>query len=236
MKFPNRYTLLYFALLAYSTTLVAQKQRVQRMPYADHYRYYVGLHAGLNVGGVELANSGYRSDTDIPLYAEQGAYRLGFNVGFTGGMVLNPQWELRLSPTLCLGDMHIAYTDGERVGEYLSLRNTHLSLPLQVKWASQRLNNLRPYVALGPYLAWHFASSKRDILRHKVWDYGLILSAGCDLYLGFVKMSPELSYSYSFAGAVQKHRPELGGDTRLRYTTAISGSRGHQITLSLHFQ
>lgn len=224
------------AMLSSLGSLLAQRERIQRMPYADHYRFYVGLQAGLNAGGLNLTNSGYRSDRGEKLYAEQSAYRLGFNVGITGGIVLYPSWELRLMPTLHLGDMQIAYTDGERVSEYQNLRNTYLNLPLQIKWASQRLNNLRPYVGVGPYVAWHFASKKGDILRHKTWDWGLMLSVGCDLYLGFVKMSPELSYSYSLGEIIQRQRPELEGDTRLRYTTALSGSRGHQITLSLHFQ
>lgn len=228
--------LLFLSLMLSAMPLVAQRERVQRMPYADHYRYYVGLQVGSVVGGISLQNKGYTPSEGKGLYAEQAAYRLGLNIGITGGMVLRPNWELRLMPTLSLGDLSIAYSDGSRVLEHQSLSHSSLTLPIQIKWASWRLGNVRPYVALGPYASWHFSGKREDALRHHTWSFGLQGSIGCDLYLGFVKMSPELSYRYGLSPALQLHRPELQGDSRLRYSSAIGGSRGHQITLSLHFQ
>lgn len=231
----KRLSLICLCISSLLAPLKAQSERVQRMPYADHYRYYVGLQLGLEMQGIRLYNAGYHSGGQA-LYAEQAPYQLGIGVGITAGLRLRPNWELRLMPSLHLGNMSICYTDGTKPIEYIRLSSSYLSLALQGKWASDRLNNIRPYLALGPYLSWHFASKREDLLRRTSLDAGLLLSVGCEVYLGFIRVSPELSYGYSLCEGLRLSRPELESDPRLRYTSAISSSRGHYIGLSLHFQ
>lgn len=217
-------------------TLSAQIERVIRMPYADYRPSYLGLQVGTQLGGISLRNSGLQTASGEVLYAEQAGYRLGLSIGLVGGLVLQPGWELRAMPTLHIGDRLIRYSDGTNEVERIRLSTTSLTLPLQLKWAAERERNIRPYIALGPYLGLNLGGRSGDTLRAQPLELGLHTSLGCDLYLGQIKLSPELSYSYAFGQAIRLNRPELAGDPRLRYTTALSASRKHQITLSFHFQ
>lgn len=237
MKFPKTsFHLLAILCIGILTPLYAQKERIQRMPYADYRSSYLGLQVGSHVQGIRLFNSGVQDPQKGTLYAEQDAYRLGLSIGLVGGVVLQPNWELRLMPTLHIGEKRINYSDGNQFVEQISQSTSYLSLPLQVKWASSRENNIRPYVAIGPYMAINLNNKPSDLLRAKSVELGLHASLGCDLYLGFIKLSPELSYSYALSPSLRLSRPELTGDPRMSYTAAISSSRNHQITLSLHFQ
>lgn len=229
----SAYSLLISIISLWSNDLIAQK--IHR-PYADYRPYYLGLQVGVGASGVSLRNTSYIDKLGHKHYAEQGGYHLGLGLGITGGLLLRPNWEMRLMPKLNFGDISIAYTNGDRVQEYLTLSSSSLDIPLQVKWASDRLNNIRPYLALGPYLSWYFTNKPSDLLRYRSLSYGILCSIGCDFYLKFIKLSPELSYHYSLSPAFKTKRPEFEGDIRLRYTSTISQSRGHYISFSLHFQ
>lgn len=232
---PRPLALVLWTVLA-TSTLSAQTERVIRMPYADHRPSYIGLQVGTHLGGINLLNTGAKSASNEVLYAEQAGYRMGLSIGIVGGLVLQPGWDLRAMPTLHIGDKIIRYSDGVEEVERLRLSSTSLTLPLQLKWAATREYNIRPYLALGPYLGLNLSGRAGDVLRSQPLELGLHTSLGCDLYLGQVKLSPELSYSYSFGQAIRLNRPELAGDPRLRYTEALRSSHKHQITLSLHFQ
>lgn len=218
------------------TPLMAQRERVQRMPYADYKTSYLGLQVGTHVQGIRLSNSGVQDPSRGIVYAEQDAYRLGLSIGLVAGLVLQPGWEIRTMPTLHIGEKRINYSDGISLVEQIQMSTSSLALPIQLKWASKRENNIRPYMAVGPYVAVNLNNKSGDLLRAKPLELGLHLSLGCDFYLGFVKVSPELSYSYALSPSIRLTRPEFVGDPRLFYTTALSSSRNHQISLSLHFQ
>ena len=62
----------------------------------------------------------------------------------SGGVTLVPQLELRLLPTLHLGDVPVAYTDGSQEVERLSLRTSSLQLPRGAEVGSRALGQLPP--------------------------------------------------------------------------------------------
>lgn len=222
--------------LASANPASAQRERVKRLPYADLKPYYLGFQVGVHAQDLRLSNSGFVTPEGTPLYAEIPEYRTGLSVGVMGGKVIIPGLELRLTPTLHFGEKPIAYSDGERKLTTINQRATYLSLPMMMKCCAMRLNNLRPYVGVGAYAAFGLGGRKEDVVRLRSLDYGLTVSIGCDLYLPYFKLSPELSFSQGFAEAIQSNRPELAEDKRLYYTQAIRSGRTRMIALTLHFQ
>lgn len=242
MKIPRlvRYSLRSVALLYLAgvswATLSAQSEQVRRMPYADLKRFYLGFSVGGHVQDLSLSNTGYTWPSGETRYAEVAGLAPGLNVGVFGGVVLMPGLELRLSPTLQFGEKALALSNGHTEVERVHVRSTFLSFPLQLKWAAQRLNNIRPYVTGGLYGALTLGAGRDDLIRFRSGDYGLILSMGCDLYMGWFKLSPELSFSYGLTNVIQTDRPEFADDPRLHYTRTIGSGRTRMICLSLNFQ
>lgn len=224
-------------LLLSLSSLWSQSERRWRMPYADHNRFYLGLVLGIEGQGISLQNrEGYTYNGEL-LLADQGAYKPGLAVGITGGLVIRPNLELRLMPTLRIGEMTVSYSNGQKALEPLRLKHSSIDLPLQLKWASNRSVNMRPYMAFGPYLSYRLAgTNETSLLRQQKLGVGLLYSIGCDFYLGWVKLSPELSYGLSFGNRLVLDRPEFAGDIRRRYSEALTGSKSHYISLSLHIQ
>lgn len=228
---------IFATLLLSLTTLFSQSERRWRMPYADHNRFYLGLVLGIEGQGISLHNREGYTYSGEPLLAEQGVYKPGLAIGITGGLVIRPNLELRLMPTLHIGEMNVRYSNGQKSVENLKLKHSSIDLPLQLKWASNRSVNIRPYMAVGPYLSYRLAgTNEMSLLRQSKVGFGLLYSLGCDFYLGWVKLSPELSYGLSLGNRLILERPEFSGDIRRRYSDALTKSRSHYISLSLHIQ
>lgn len=235
----SRVAIVVIAVFAFSGGLMevyAQTELVKRMPYADLKRYYLGFSIGGHTQDLQIDNAGFTRPNGKDLFAEVPEWRPGFSVGVIGGLVLYPNVELRLMPSLHFGDIPIAYGDGMRLEQLISMRSTSLKLPLQLKYASERLNNIRPYVAGGLYGSLNLGGKKGDLLRFKPMGWGMTLSVGCDLYMKFFKLSPELTFSYGFGDVIQHYRPEFVDDHRFYLTQAIARGRHRMISLNFNFQ
>ena len=116
-------------------------------PISTYAAIILGFRLGLHLPDVRITNSGAVNSLGGQLWADSPVWHPGFSIGVIGGMTLVPQLELRLLPTLHLGDVPVAYTDGSQEVERLSLRTSSLQLPLELKWAAVRWGNYRPFVA-----------------------------------------------------------------------------------------
>ncbi len=219
-----------------SLSLFGQKEKVRRQPYMDLKPYYWGYKLGINTQDLQIENSGFIDPQGLPYFADVSSYKLGFTVGVFAAKVFYPGYELKLGLDLSFGDKTIAYTDGHKTIQNVTHRLSQLTLPLQFKYCAIRLNNIRPYIAFGPYLSYHIGSKKTDIVRYKALDYGLSCSVGCDFYFSFFKLSPELSFSYGLTDVIRHNRPALADDRRIYFTNAIAGGQSRMIMLSFNFQ
>ena len=215
--------------------LRAQEGAVQRQPYLDLRRYYLGFRFGLHATDLRLTNSGRTASDGGQLWADTPEYHPSFSVGLVGGWVLVPNLELRLMPTLHIGDAPVAYTDGSQRIQEMNVRTNYLQLPLEVKWGAMRWGNYRPYLSAGPYASLSF-SGKDKLLRLQPLDYGLSIGAGCDIYFSFFKLSPQLTLSYGLSNALDAKRTDLRDDHRIYYTHAIERAASRMVLLSFSFE
>lgn len=230
--------LVFVALSALASVhrLEAQKERIKLQPYADLKPYYLGFNVGIHTQDLRIHNSGFVTPDGQALFADVPAYRPGFTVGVIGGKVFAPGIELRINPSLHFGEKPIAYGDGRELLQEFNLRSTYLSIPLQLKYCAYRLNNVRPYVGVGLYTAFSLGERKEALVRFRTLDYGVVASVGCDIYMRYFKLSPELSFSYGLVNAVQTDRPEFAEDKRRYYTEAMISGHNRMIALTFYFQ
>ncbi len=228
----------FLLLFACSLSLHAQRERMQNRPYADYSKYHLGFHVGVHVQDLVIRNSGL-SLTPLDgkvLYAEVPTYTPGFSVGVIGDMALSDNLNLRIVPTLHFGDKVYAYSDGKEKIERFTVRSNYLEVPLLLKYSSRRLNNMRPYLIGGIYGSMEMGRKKGQPIYHKAVDYGLQIGLGCNIYLPFFKLCPELRFAFGLPNVVELDRPDLVDDNNIIYTQAIKKAQTRMIMLTFNFE
>jgi len=177
-------------------------QRELNRPGHDEMPYYFGLqfgYANMNL----LPNKDIRFiNYDSVLSAEPEASG-GFSVGFLATKKLNANWQARFAPQLIIGGARsftyeLKYPNAaESRFVKKNLTSTFISLPLQFKFQSERIDNFRVYMLGGAsydidILSTSNSRNAEDLIKLKSGDFNIQAGVGCSLFLKFVTLSPEL--------------------------------------------
>jgi hypothetical protein len=73
-------------------------------------------------------------------------------------------------------------------------------------------------------------------LRLKPFDLYLEVGMGCDIYLPFFKLNPELKFCFGLLDIIRKDRSDLIDNTLMKYTQSVNGGRSRMIVLTLNFE
>jgi len=215
---------------------LAQKERVKNQPYADLKWFHLGFHVGLHSQDLILTHSGVTTDGET-WFAEVPSYSPGFSVGVIGDMYMNPYFNLRFTPSIHFGDKKFTFREKDTGEEFITtVRSNYLNFPLSIKYTALRLNNYRPYLIGGVYGALDMGRKKGNPLLLKSFDYGLEFGIGCDIYLPFFKLCPELKFSFGLADLWQKDRPDLLDKELIKYTDAVSKATTRMVVLTFNFE
>jgi hypothetical protein len=77
---------------------------------------------------------------------------------------------------------------------------------------------------------------KQKQLLVKRFDTMIEVGFGCDFYLPFFKLIPELKFSFSPLNILQKERNDLLDANLLKYTQSVDAVSSKMITLSFYFE
>jgi hypothetical protein len=216
---------------------MAQKEKVKVQPYADAKLFHLGFHVGLHTQDLILANTGAAASDGSIWFAEIPSYLPGFTVGVIGDMFMNPYLNLRFIPTLHFGDKEFVFRE-QKTGktEKISVRSSYLTFPLEVKYSAFRLNNYRPYLTGGAYGVWDLGRKKGEALLLKGFDYGLSVGIGCNFYLPFFKLCPEIKFCFGLKDLLESERNDLTQPDMAFYTNALSKATSRMIVLTFNFE
>ncbi|MDR0422505.1 MAG: PorT family protein [Proteiniphilum sp.] len=229
--------LLLLLLTPVSGNLCGQQRRLQHRPYADRQLFHPGFTLGLHTQDLILTQSGFVNENGEVWFSEIPAYSPGFTVGIIGDIYLNRCMNLRVIPSLCLGGKGFVFREQASGEEYAAqIRNNYITLPLHLKISADRINNFRPYVIAGGYASVELTSDKNRAVLLKPYDAGIEFGAGCDFYLPFFKLSPELKFSFGLTDLLERDRRDLKEDDLRKYAGSLSKAVQRMITLSFHFE
>ena len=229
--------IIYVCVLGTSCVL-AQKEKVKNQPYADQKLSHLGFHVGLHAQDLLLTNNGVATDGEI-WYAEIPSYSPGFSVGVIGDMYLNPYFNLRFTPTIHFGDKKLVFRQqGDEEGDSFStsVRSNYLMFPLDVKYSAFRVNNYRPYLIGGIYGAFDLGRKKGTPILLKGTDFGIQFGLGCDIYLPFFKLCPELKFSFGLVDLLEKKRDDLVDKDLIKYSNGLSKATSRMVSLTFNFE
>ena len=214
----------------------AQKERVKNQPYADLKWFHLGFHVGIHTQDLLLTHSGVTTDGET-WFAEIPSYSPGFSVGVIGDMYLNPYFNLRLTPSIHFGDKKFTFREQETGEEFTTnVRSSYLNFPLDIKYSALRLYNYRPYLIAGVYGSIDIGRKKGNPILLKSKDFGLEFGLGCDIYLPYFKLCPELKFCFGLVDLLEKDRPDLVDQATIKYTNALSKATSRMIILTFNFE
>jgi hypothetical protein len=158
----------------------------------------------------------------------------GFSVGVLGDFRLSDNFNLRISPTMHFGSKHLVFRDFDDLNDAgqprettQDLKNSYLTLPIDLKFSAPRFNNYRPYVVAGFSPMINLAGKDQDYVRLKRYDAMVNVGMGCDFYLPYFKLIPELKFCYGLTNALDKdHVNELVDMNKRVFANSINGVDG----------
>ncbi|MBO7455761.1 MAG: PorT family protein [Paludibacteraceae bacterium] len=231
-------------LLVIAVPLFAQGKQTTGMnnPYYDDKRVHLGFALGVNLMSYVVTESLIPQEGEI-FHARVSNMLPGFSVGFITDVRLAKYLNLRVTPALQFSSRTITYKNESgnpfpygRAPEQ-SLLSLPIEIPVTLKWTAMRTGNYRPYLTGGMGISYDFTNDKERPLLHRPFDYFLTVGLGCDFYLSWFKLCPEIRYQVGFNNMLTpiSERPELS-EPDYFYTNALSHLRNQAIIIIFNFE
>ena len=231
--------------------MAQQDRRVQYKPYIDLRPMHFGILIGAHLQDLEFENVGMQTITDDNgnvtnqlIVCDADRWSPGFSVGVLGELRLHENFSLRIAPTMHFGAKHLTFLDlqntdavGKPLKETQDLKNTYFSLPIDIKFAAPRWNNHRPYLMAGINPMFNMTGGDQDIVRLKRFSTMAEVGLGCDFYLPFFKLIPELKFCFGLGNVLDtNHKDELRDANLKAYAGSVSSAQSKMIVLTFYFE
>lgn len=237
-------------LLLITCWVSAQERTVENRPYTDlrpfHFGVMVGTHLQdlelMNVGPLTITNDdGTTSLTDIT--CDQDRWDPGFTVGVLGEFRLSTHFQFRIAPALYFGTRHLTFhnfsnldANGKQTEVTQEMKTVYISSAFDLIFSAPRFNNHRPYLMAGFTPMVNLSGKDNDLIKLKRYDAFAELGIGCDFYLPFFKLRPELKFMYSLTNSLDKAHAQKLKNPNLAYGMSVNETRSKIIALTFYFE
>ena len=245
----KRITILFLLAVA-ALGAAAQGRKVQNKPYVDLRPLHFGISIGMHIQDMEVRNVGPQiveienEEVTRTVVSDVDTWNPGLSVGVLADLRLGQHLSLRVSPTMHFGSKHLVFRDfndlndaGKPRESTQDMKNTYISLPIDLKFSAERFNNYRPYLIAGASPMLNLTGKDQDYVHLNRFDTMLEVGVGCDFYLPFFKLIPELKFCYSLGNSLnKKHAGELTDVNKRVFTNAIDKAQSKMIVLTFYFE
>jgi len=212
----------------------AQKRDiVQYKQNWDKQVVYWGYYLGINKKDFKI--SYLNPDTFINVTSTS-----GFEVGLIGDLRLHKNINLRLEPGLSSNTKTLEFTniEGNDNVKIREVNGTYLRIPLLLKFSTDRLNNMRPYVVGGVSYDFNFSSNQDNPNDNLDGEFRMTknnfmyeVGVGIDLYLPYFIFSPSIRGVFAINNELVRDT-----DPNSQWTGNIDylGTRGIFIKFAFH--
>lgn len=231
------------AAVALVTAPVAHGQRlndkVLNRPYADMRPWHLGFSVGAHTQDMSISHLGYVTEDGQAWYMEQPDFQPGFCVNGLLDVRLNNYFNVRFTPGMYFGNrvIHMLDTQGDGGEAKQNIKSAFIVFPLDLKFSAVRYHNVRPYVVGGVMPTFDVSKKRSDFIKTKPFDFMLSVGFGCDIYLPYFKLSPEIKFCFGMTDIIEHDRPDLVDDqAKLKITQSIRRATSQMVVLTFYFE
>lgn len=243
--------LTFIISLAITIQAGGQERTVENRPYTDLRPFHFGVLVGTHFQDIEFQNAGAVTYLDADgieqqscVTVDQDRWDPGFTVGVLGEFRLNTHFQLRIAPAMYFGTRHLTFYNmlekdgaGNPIQQKQEMKTAYISSAFDLIFAAQRFNNHRPYIMAGINPMMNLNSKNEDHIKLKKADLFLELGLGCDFYLPFFKLRPELKFMYGITDTYDKnHIKNIKDKSSLPYTLSAKSAHSKMIALTFYFE
>lgn len=225
-------------MLILSGNLSAQIREVLNLEEHDYKAFHFGIYLGANRSHYNFSHNPRFMQYDSILTVES-INSTGINLGWLVNLRLGQYFDIRTYP-LNLVFTEKAFLYGlkypnsqleENALTTKKIQGITLSWPIQIKFSSDRIKNLRVYMFGGGKVEYDFAANAGtqkadDIIKLKKIDYGVEGGLGFHFYFPVFVLTPELKMGYGLRN-MHSRNPDS------KYSNVIDEVYSRTITLSL---
>ncbi len=229
--------LILVSLAFWFSNATAQKQ-VQYLQYEDLKPYHFGFSVGMHTQDLILNHSGVTDTNGDKWYGNVNNYMPGFSVGVIADLKLADFLSLRTSPTIHFGSKDVTLVSDAAGSTPVSanVRSNYILMPLSLRYRGARTDNYRPYLMSGLSAGLDMGRDKQQPLLlqpiNMYWEIG----AGCDIYMPYFKLVPELKVCLGLGDILVHDRTDQSSDAFLKYTNAFDAITSRLIVFSVQFE
>lgn len=211
---------------------------VLNRPYADLKRVHLGFSVGMHVQDLSFTHNGVLAEQGTEWQIEVPSFSPGFCVNVMGDLRLNSFLNLRLSPGMYFGSKNVHMLDlRSGASETQNVKSAYVVVPLDLKISGARYIQSRPYATVGVMGSFDVSKKRSDILRFNPSDVYLTVGMGCDFYLPFFKLIPEIKFCFGLTDILRHDRPDLDENPHaMAITQSLKKVRSNMVVINFYFE
>lgn len=232
---------LVMLLIFFSSVLTMSAKWGEKVPnrqYADLKRWHWGFSVGTHVQDLNFTHSGFVTDEGNQWQVEVPSFSPGFNATVLGDLRLHKYLNLRLSPGMYFGSKTVHMFDIiTQQKEIQDIKSAYVVIPLDLKVSGERLHNTRPYFSVGAMGVLDISKKRSDPLVMKNFDTMLTVGLGCDFYLPFFKLCPEIKFCFGLTDILKHDRPDLDENPAMQnFSKSLTKVKSNMVVFSFYFE
>ena len=234
----NKIKYFFVLIILLPAAVQAQLRQELNMEEHDDKNFHFGIYLGVNRSHYNIIHSPrfLRFDSVNVIESMNSS---GINLAWLVNFRLSNHFDLRTYPvSLIFTEKAFEYTlrtpdkpRGEDTITVKKVQGTMLSFPLQLKFSSDRIANLKVFMMAGASINYDLAANagkknNDDIITLQKLDYGVEAGIGFHIYFPVFVLTPELKINYGL-------RNILSRNDILKYSNTIDRLSSRSLTISL---
>ena len=235
--------LLLPAMAGWHTASAKPGDKILNRPYADLKRVHFGFSVGMHFQDLKFTHNGLVTPVGQQWVAEVPGYDPGFCVNVLADLRLHKYLNLRISPGMYFGSKSVRmidfnHTPGAVATEAVQdVKSAYVTVPVDLKISGDRLHNARPYVTGGVMATFDVSKKRSDYLMFNTADVYLTCGIGCDFYLPFFKLNPEVKFCFGLTDILRHTRPDLDDNPEMmKITESLQKVKSNMIIFTFYFE
>ena len=207
----------------------------------DYKVFRLGFSLGTNYMDLAVEHTDLVQDGKI-YYADVAELIPGFTVGLITDLRLHRYFNLRVTPTLLLGERHLKFKSYDVATGFLqddkvvNMFSLPVDIPLYLRYSAERYGNFKPYVQVGVGTYFDLGRDEQTDVTLNLSDYYFSAGFGCDLYFRYFKLSPELKFNFGRINVLTPKHITEDTASNLKYTNALSALFSRVLVFSLNIE